>query len=115
MSGDLDEGEFEDVLDAFEGDAGAKPTLFERAFGYFHRLFNRRQRDYRATFTTPQGKRVLTDLAGYCGVMAQAPAGTTTTDLARMQFQRDVFIHISSQLNMSQDELVELARAYAKD
>ena len=110
FDGDL-EDDSDDVLD---GDM-EQSRVHERMFRAALALFSRRRGHYRSTFRTPSGKRVLTDLAGFCGLMSTAPENATALYLARQEGQRDVFVHIANQLHMREDELVELAKSYAKD
>ena len=64
---------------------------------------------YRQTFATPMGKRVLTDLVGYCH------GRKTTFDADQRQHafkegQRDVFMRICEFINLTPEEIYQLRK-----
>jgi hypothetical protein len=69
-----------------------------------------KQIDYRVTFGTPAGQRVLEDLAQFCRVSttdtAYAPGDTNET-MMRLGTQ-EVFRHICLHLNLTTEQLVGL-------
>jgi hypothetical protein len=70
-----------------------------------------RQRDYFQTFNNPVAQRVLADLAKFC----RAHKSTGNPDpyvAARLDGRREVFLRISSHLNLSEKQMWEM---YGKD
>ena len=67
------------------------------------------KRHYRVTFSTPEGKQVLKDLAALCH------AASTTFDAdpreqARREGKRQVWLRIQNMLNIPDAELIVLAK-----
>lgn len=106
-------------VDVLEGDLADVERGFSKAwresYEFFRRLFSRRCRDYHAVFDTPQGRRVLTDLAGYCDAMTTPGEHTHPDGHVRSNGRRDVFVHISTQLHLTHEEVAQMAHDYAKE
>ncbi len=79
------------------------------------RFFDRRWRCYRQVFGSGSGRIVLTDLAGFCGVMTTPPLTATPYAVGRADGAREVFLHIAEQLTLTPDGVAALARDYGRD
>lgn len=66
-----------------------------------------RQGAYQKTFLNPPGRRVLADLEAIC-YASRSAFDKDPYEAARRAGARDVFLHISQQLNLSSDELYKL-------
>lgn len=64
-----------------------------------------RRLDYRQTFGTPQGKRVLADLHRFC--MQGTPTADPDEAVFTQGMQR-VFRRIAGMINMDENELIEM-------
>lgn len=106
---DDDEDDMEPLLD------DAPNGLFQKTLSWALTFFGQRRRDYRSTFRTPHGRRVLRDLAGECGFMKPPPQGSDALTYARYAEAMRIFEHICTQLKLRESEAVELAHSYAKD
>jgi len=71
-------------------------------------FFSRRRTAYVSTFETPMGREVLTDLSGFC----RAHVSTFHADArlhALAEGRREVWLRIANHLNLTDDQLFELA------
>jgi len=75
------------------------------------------QQHYRRTFNRPDdnsGQRVLADLAKFCDVYG-SPFRSDVREMDRMAGRREVFIRISQNLNLDEQELLDLYRLSRDD
>lgn len=73
-----------------------------------HRI--RMRRTYRTTFSTPEGKEVLRDLARFCGVDRDLFHEESDRITSYRLGQRRVLLRIMSWLNMSNTDIDALSR-----
>lgn len=78
------------------------------------KLFSR-SNAYRKTFDNPEGKKVLADLRRFCH------ASTPTADINNVyatyltEGRREVFLRITSHMNLTDEDLYALVEEYPED
>ena len=73
-------------------------SLLERV-----RIALNRRNAFVQTFSGPSGDLVLQELASYCGIMKAAP--NDPDQMSRFEGQRDVYLHITSLLRMTPQDV----------
>ena len=80
-----------------------------------NKLFQVRRMAYRKTFDGPEGQKVLADLRRFC----RATMPTADVDNERVTYllegRREVFLRISSFLNMADEDVYKLMESYDED
>lgn len=70
-------------------------------------LWITRRDAFRKCFSGNSGDLVLADLAKHCGWLSRNPP-TDQLSMAYMEGRRDVFLHIRTQLDMSDDRIARI-------
>lgn len=66
------------------------------------------------TFEGEHAKRVLVHLADFCGA-THSNFRSEALDMARMEGRREVWLQIQSNLNLTENDLITMARAIGDD
>jgi len=77
--------------------------------GWWHRLV-RRRKDFKETFASPQGQRVLSELADFCGLLKTSVVEGSPELLPVNEGKRLVFLHIAHILGQDDGQVMSLAR-----
>lgn len=77
--------------------------------------FAKKQRIYKNVFSTPEGEKVLADLAIFCGQYSPTYQQGDSHDTAYKEGMRRVFLRIHSYLNRDDAEINKLINDYRKE
>jgi len=70
----------------------------------------RRRKDFKETFASPQGQRVLAELADFCGLLKTSVIEGAPELTAVNEGKRMVFLHIAHILSQDDAQVMGLAR-----
>jgi hypothetical protein len=76
---------------------------------------NRRRQLFRAAFASKEGRPVLLDLARFCGAFDTSYSPSDSHETAFREGMRNVWLYIVRQLEMTDAEVIELARTMTEE
>lgn len=75
-------------------------------------FINKRRRAYRDTFTGPAGKQVLADLRRFCRATLPTADVSNVNSTFLLEGRREVWLRITSHLNLTDEDIHQLIEEY---